>query len=78
MNLWIAVLQMKSWIVLSFLLGTTWAVGFLIQDGIQATLTLKNYKSKRRPQKIQSVKRTLRENFLSWNVKKVWTTLTEI
>jgi hypothetical protein len=27
---------MKSWIVLSFLLGTTWAVGFLIQDGIQA------------------------------------------
>jgi hypothetical protein len=31
---------MKSWIVLSFLLGTTWAVGFLIQDGIQATLTL--------------------------------------
>jgi hypothetical protein len=43
MNLWIAVLQMKSWIVLSFLLGTTWAVGFLIQDGIQAILLPKKF-----------------------------------
>jgi hypothetical protein len=55
MTEWIAVLQMKSWIVLSFLLGTTWAVGFLIQDGIQAILIHQNYKSKRGQKHTKSV-----------------------